>query len=310
MSIYTTADLLTSIRKKAFVPSSQETFTTEDLLALATEEMNNVVVPKIAKVREEVFVRRDSYALTAQDRAIAIPPRAAGLGLREVSLVIGDSEWNLPRMDLEDRVYNIDPGPNQGFYLQDHTLNFLGSQTGDIFVYYLLRPGRLIETSAAGQVQSVDTSTNEVVVNNLPSEWTTSTEFDVVYQKPGFSTRGLDLAVTGIDTPTKTLTFSELPTDENGDISIEVGHWVCEADTSPVPQIPPEFFSYLAQSTAVQVLESLGDADAAKMAMQRLEIIERNVMNLLSPRVQGANKKLTPPRNRGWHFSRFWGNNH
>ncbi len=307
MANYTTADLLTSIRKKAFVPTSQATFTSADLLDIATEEMNNIVVPKISATREEVFVRRETYPLGSTDRSIEIPPRAAGLALREVTLMIGTTEWNLPRMDLEDRVYNTNSGGNTGFYLQDHTLNFLGNQTGTAVVYYLLRPGRLVETAKAGQITAINTATNEVTVDNFPSDWTTATEFDFIYHKPGFSALGIDHTVGSLDSGTKTLTFDSLPVDENGEVSISLGNWVCEADTSPVPQLPPEFFSYLAQSTAVQVLESVGDAEAAKLAMERLKLIEKGVLGLLSPRVQGASKKLVAPRNRGFGLSRSWG---
>ena len=36
---YTTADLLSSIKKRAFIPETQSTFDNDDLLDMATEEL-------------------------------------------------------------------------------------------------------------------------------------------------------------------------------------------------------------------------------------------------------------------------------
>jgi hypothetical protein len=76
---------------------------------------------------------------------------------------------------------------------------------------------------------------------------------------------------------------------------LAVGDYIALADESPIPQIPVEWFSYLALLTAVQTLESLGDSDAAQLVAQRLQKIEKNALSLISPRIKRKSKAIIAP---------------
>ena len=52
-SVLKTSDLIRSIKRRAMIPSSQETFTDEDFLEMATEEVNLGLVPLIQRMHEE-----------------------------------------------------------------------------------------------------------------------------------------------------------------------------------------------------------------------------------------------------------------
>ena len=62
-SILKTGDLIRSIKRRAFIPNSQETFTDEDLLEMATEEVNIGLVPLIQRMHEEHLVYLPLYSL-------------------------------------------------------------------------------------------------------------------------------------------------------------------------------------------------------------------------------------------------------
>ena len=138
----TTDDLLNKIKRRAFIPSSQSTFTDEELLEVATEELHGVIVPDIIKTREDYFVFKDTSSTLdgSSNQTFNIPDRAVGLQLREVSVTSGGSERNIPRLDIEDRVYQNVGGNVYGFDITSNQINLFGGCTGTLNLYYYLRP--------------------------------------------------------------------------------------------------------------------------------------------------------------------------
>ena len=295
---YTTNDLLDLIEKRVFTPINQNTLDKADILNMATDELRSIIVPAILSAREEWYVVKQSYANTVidQDVGIPIPTRAIGGALREVA---SKQYGNMPRRSLEDvNEYSVN-GDLTGFYLQGNNIKFFGSDNSDIEVYYHCRPGKLVETSLAANVGSFDLSTRTITSGSVPNTWVTGTKVDIIHGKPHFDHKSVSLTISSV--VNGVITFNEdLPTN------LEVGDWVSLEDTSPVPQIPVDWFPYLAQATAVQILESLGDFEAANYARGRQEKLHKHAMQLLTPRVQGEPKKVVPSKNRYNSLNNFW----
>ena len=248
MANYTTASLLDQIKRKAFIPSSQSTFTDAELLGVATDEIHNTILPAVMNTREEFYVYLKQHTLDGTIKRFTIPSRAVGMSLREVSVVVGGSERNVPRYDIEDKVYSDTSGTLYGYYLQNNSVHVLGNQAGDLNLYYYLRPGQLVETSQATTTVAVDLVANTITVNNLPTGWTVGTKLDIISYEPGFDAKSLSNAITAINGTI--LTFADpLPTNEAGSSTVVSGDWLSLEDTSPVPQMPVEFFQYLAEAT-------------------------------------------------------------
>jgi len=302
---WTTDYLLSQIKRKAFIPSSQSTFDNSDLLALATDELQGILVPEILSVREEYYVYKHEVTLNGSvtDQVVDIPARAVGMQLREVSVTVGGVERNMPRYDIEDRIYNDVGGNVYGFDITNNQLTIKGSQPGTLNLYYYLQPGTLIQTSAAGRITNIDTANKQVTVSNLPSDWTTSTEFDFIKHKPGFDNQGADQTISAIDSSGLIITFDDdLPDD------IVVNDWLCEASFSPVPQIPVEFFQYLAEAVVAVVMESQGDQEGFVRAERRKNELKGHALKIISPRVDGQSMKFVPRNNRGSHVYTQWRN--
>jgi len=293
----TTDDLLNKIKRRAFIPSSQSTFTDEELLEVATEELHGVIVPDIIKTREDYFVFKDtSSALDgSSNQTFNIPERAVGLQLREVSVTSGGSERNIPRLDIEDRVYQNVGGNVYGFDITSNQINLFGGCTGTLNLYYYLRPGALVKSTQARQV--VSTTSNSITVASFLSGWTTSTTFDVVKATGGFDYRAIGLTVDTLDSGTATITFNEdLPTEAWK--SIQAGDWLVESEYSPVPQIPQEWQEYLAEAVVGYIMESIGDSEGFQRAQARKDELRKNALSIISSRVDGESKKIVPRRNR------------
>lgn len=295
---YTNDTLLAQIKSRAFIPTDQSTFTNQQLLDLASDELNNTILPMIQKTRNEFYVTSSDHSVTASSRSIDMPYRALGLALRDVVRINGSDEISMPLISPENKD-NFNDTNGYGFYLQGNKIKILGTFTGSVRLYYYLRPGDLTETSNASKITSIDTGTNTVVVASAPTTWTTATILDLIQYRPGFDTRSTDLTVSSISS--NTIVLSALPD------GLIVGDWVTVAETSPVPQIPIEFYPYLAQLVAVKVLEGVGDFDGMNAAGSRLAGLEKAALQLISPRVKGEAKKLTGHRrrNNAWNIGGY-----
>ena len=167
-SILKTGDLIRSIKRRAFIPNSQETFTDEDLLRMATEEVNIGLVTLIQRMHEEHLIYYVDIPLEEDVKRYAIPSRAHGNKLRDVALV--DENGNIFEMhryslsEVSDFTNTTTYINNRGFYLENNDIvlsNFDVNYGNSLRVYFYMRPNYLVVESKGATVNSV-TLTSEV----------------------------------------------------------------------------------------------------------------------------------------------------
>jgi hypothetical protein len=158
-SILKTGDLIKSIKRRAFIPNSQESFTDEDLLRTATEEINIGLVPLIQRMHEEHLVYYTDLQLVDGRKRYAIPSRAHGNKLRDVALV--DENDNIFEMhrysinEVSDFTNTTTYINNRGFYLENNDVilsNFDANDRMKLRIYFYMRPNHLVMESAGGIV--------------------------------------------------------------------------------------------------------------------------------------------------------------
>lgn len=300
---YSVNSLLTSVKQRTMNASNQNLLTDSDIVRIASEELQSVVLPFIESVKGEYYTTIENQTYVTGKSGYFLPERATGTKLRDVCLV--DTQGNevlLRYIALEDLKSSWAYSPYMfGFYPQDNRIILvLGNNIGSnnysyVRMRYFRRPNTLCTTASdgnAGQITAIDTNTNEVTLSFAPSSWTTSTLFDVINSMPPFQARGDNQTVTAING--FILTFSSLPS------GISVGDWVSEANFSPIPQIPVEAQRWLETLTSARVLQYLGDP-AFTVFQQQADQNKKDIMQILSPRVDGSPAKI-PQRNRlfGW----------
>lgn len=310
MATYDTSELIATIKTKALVPTNQSTFTNAQILKIADEELQMGIVPLIKEAREEYFVTYEDYTLVTGQKEYQIPSRAVGSTLSDIIIIDtqGNSMYSVPLLEASQVPDRNDPfGFNTGIiaYLQANNVvlnpapdSFVG---GYLRLKYVERRNNLVETSAAGRIDAINTSLNQVTLGNVPSTFNTQQIYDFVKAKPGFDNLDTDVAVTGISG--SVFTFSSLPSN------LSVGDYLCLAGESPVPQIPVEFHMVLAQRVIVRMLEALGDTNGVQIARSQLESLQRSALKLITPRVMGEAKKIVNtngPLNGGGRWRRWW----
>jgi hypothetical protein len=161
-SILKTADLIRSIKRRAMIPSSQETFTDVDLLEMATEEINLGLVPLIQRMHEEHLVYYIDFDLEEGKRRYPIPPRAHGNKLRDVALIDeNENAFEMHRYSLNELsdFSNTTAYINaRGFYLENNDVILTNFQTNigqKLRMYFYMRPNALILESNGAVIETI-----------------------------------------------------------------------------------------------------------------------------------------------------------
>jgi hypothetical protein len=293
-----------------------------DIIAFLDQEMRTTIIPLVLAAQEEFWVTNYDQPVKANVFHYTIPPRAAFATWRDVVFVDQqNNEINMSMLSPEYLKLTYPAGGNPplyvfGFILQNDQI-ILYPFTSTTPVQYRLRmkvkrrPNNLTETSNCGQIIAINTVTNVVTLSNVDPTWATTTTFDIIPNSPQFTSRRDDQTISLISA--NNLTFSSpgidaftgqpippLPTNsETGAITLAVGDWVCPSMMSCVPQVPYDMFPLLVQRAIIRTLEALGDTQNLTVAERRYADMAVDFARTVSPRIDGAPKKIvnrnTPP---------------
>jgi len=290
---YSTEQLIGMIKRACAVPTSQLTYTDNDWALMATNMLQTMVVPLIMSTREDYFVTFEDV-LSPADGYIAFPEHAVGAKLRNVCYISQRNPLiliNLPRIDLDvvAGVGFFNVWTLAGFYVQGDNIvlypNTSVPTNTPIRLYYYRRTLDLAAPSEYGQIQSINTGDNSIVLDNVPFTWETGTELNAIGSQPNFTITAEPTIVT-VSTPTIFLDSVD---------GLSVGDYVSDLGYSAIPQIPVEAMNYLAQLTAVVALEGLGDREGMAAAEKVSVAFKENLLTMISQRVDGSVKKVINP---------------
>lgn len=283
---YTTADLISAIERRAFVPANQSTFSTTEILAIAGEELRSNIFPALINLREEYFVHDKDFTITASTASYAIPERSFNNLLREIKIIVGNTIQDIARIEPE-ALASTNTGTPQAFYLKDDKIVLHptpATTANTLRVSYYLTPGDYIETSSAAVISAINTTTNVVSVTSIPASWVTGNTFDFLKYNGGHEYRGVDYLstlVSGSD-----ITFSSLPT------GLAVGDYMALQGYSPLVQMPFGMRSVLAQYTAAALLLYARQPGADEAKAKADELLMK-ALDAMTPRVAGEDQIIT-----------------
>lgn len=155
--------LVDSVKLRMMFPLSQQTFTYNDILKIANEEMMINAVPQVKMAHEEYFVFRVMVPLVQNIARYEIPYRSLGMTLRD--LFYSDEAGNyikMVRVAPEDKAFfQNNYGNNQNtstYYLEGNTVvlssQIVNGPTGNLNFFIYLRPNYLVRNSRAATIQN------------------------------------------------------------------------------------------------------------------------------------------------------------
>jgi hypothetical protein len=299
---YTTTDLITSITKRGLIPVAQTTFQDEDLVRFMDEELRTIIVPEMMRVRENYFLESYSQTLQASTYRYNLPPRAIGMKIKDMFYV--DTNGNYKKLSQTDvaemtQLELSSNGDPEFFYFIDNFVEILprpsSSPVGSLVQFYFQRRNRLIETTECGQITAINTGTNTVTLNSVPTAFDSTKVYDFVKGTPGFQNLAIDQGPSGVSG--SDFIFSSLPS------TLAVNDYLCLAGESPIPQVPLEIHPIVAQHAVMLALTGLNDHAGAERAEKRLEKMKTVGYGLISVRAEEQPKVIVSPNNIGNFFT-------
>lgn len=294
--------LIESIKRRAMIPDNQVTFNEEDFLAFANDEIDMGMVPLILRAHEDYFLVSEPVPLETNVSEYAIPYRAIGNRLREVSYM--DSAGNLHEMtrievqDLPD--YNLTFIGNyiHAFYVKNNKVvihpEIKENTNGSLVMYYYMRPNEIVSEDRAAIITNIDRITGVISVNSIPVDansvplFSIATDLDLVAHRAPFINVNFDILPTAVNITTNTITLNltDIPA------TLMVGDYVNLASECIIPQIPADLHMQLAQRVAIKCLEAMGDQQAFQLASSKLDELNYNANSIIDNRVEGAPRKI------------------
>lgn len=293
---YTSTDLINSIKRRIMLPVSQSTFSEQDMLDFATEEMNMAIVPAVLKEQEDYYLYSEDIALVNGTTKYDIPYRAIGNKIRDVSIV--DASGNVSEMsrigigDLP--LYPILNSSNLSkFYIMNNQVG-LTADTGltgnSLRMSYYLRPNSLVPNAEICNVVSVNRTTGVVTVDLVPAGFTvvnldsTRKALDFIKAKSPHKLLNYDAVPTTSSTVSITFALADIPAD------LEMNDIIALATETNIPQIPSDLHVLLAQRVSARILESIGDTEGLTNANAKIAELEQKTSTIIGNRVDDAPK--------------------
>jgi hypothetical protein len=154
---FTSSDLIASVKRKISFPTSQNTFSDQDILAFANEELAISQVPSIMIYHEEYFVYSVTVPLVDGVDRYQIPDRAIGMKMRDLKSVdVSGNLVDISRISPDDKAYwQATLGTTTSvfrFYIEGNDVVLTpqhNNSTGSLIFYIYLRPNQMVPNDRA-----------------------------------------------------------------------------------------------------------------------------------------------------------------
>lgn len=290
---FTSNTLIKDVKRRGMLPASTSaTFTDEDFLAFANEEMDVGIIPYVSSFHEDYFITSEKIPLVSTTTRYEIPHRAMGNKLREVRYV--DTAGNIYEMSMvaiEDEGYfqfSSYLGNLSKFTVVGNEIVLpLGNSSvaGYLEMMYLARPNTIVTEDRVARVTNI--TGNVITIDNFPSCFAGITKFDITSILNPHKLVAVEIVPIVLASPSSlTMTFTSLPSN------IRVGDIVAIPEETIIPQVMEEMHSMLSQRVIIRCLEALGDTQGLTNAMAKLTEMEAKMSSIIDCRVEGASKKV------------------
>lgn len=283
-------EIITGIKRRITIPSSQPLFQDSDILAMVDDVIKSRLVPILVSMRQDYFVTYQRYPIVANQSEYAIPQRAVGRTLRDLKRVdSSNGKTDMTLVGIEDEHLSAATGTASQFYFKGDKIAVVPvpKSAGDYLeMWYEIMPSQITKTDAAATVTSI--STNDVSVSSVPTAITTGSSIDFICGIAGHSLKGMSKTVSNISGNVITFTSGDVPTD------LVAGDYIALAGKTPVMQLPDECWPYLETETSYRILQSISDYEGARFLKDDIKVELDNMKMLLEPRIQGEATKIIP----------------
>lgn len=296
-SYMNSTDLIASVKRRCLVPLNQSTFTEEDLLAFADEEMSIGLVPSVISAHEDYLMYTEVVPLVTNITRYVIPYRAIGNRLREISFE--DQSGNVYEMTrigvAEVPFYNLTSASSRAyaFYVENNEIVLTPNNAGPftdakLRMTYYMRPSTMVMVDEVAVISSIDRNTGIIQFSNFPEDFSITNLYDIIKVQSPNKVLRFDITALAINSTSKTITLN---VDDIPD-SLAAGDQIALAEECCIPQVPSDLHVVLAHRVAARVLEAMGDTEGLQNANMKLAEMEKKTQSIIDNRVEDAPLKI------------------
>lgn len=293
---YNSETLIDSVKRRINIPTNQNTFSDQDILAFADEELMLCIVPAIMTLHEDYLLFSDDIPLVANQPEYRIPYRAVGNKLYDLQFIdVNNNILPMSRTTIaEETAYNGAFTTNlvYAYAVKNNRVHLLPTfntaASGDLRFVYYIRPSALVKSTEIGVITNIDRTTGIVTVNSVPTAFSTDKKVDFYEFDSPHTIMKIDITPTSVNPAGNNITFNltDIPNE------LSVGDHIALAEQCSIPQIPSDLHVFLAQKTAERILESQGDLEGLKMAQAKSAEMEMRAGTIIDNRVEESPPKL------------------
>lgn len=292
---FTSTSLLESIKRRCLIPASQSTFTDQDFLDFATEEMNMGIVPTVLQLHEDYYLYEVLVPLVDGQIKYQIPYRAIGNKVRDVALVDQNNNYSMmTRVGIGDLATWNYSNNVYAYYISSNEICLvpqnLNTNYGGCFlsISFYLRPNSLVPNNEVATISAIDRTTGTIYVETLPDTFSTSEPIDFIQMRSPHKILSFDISPSATDSVSGTITFtlSDIPEE------LVVGDKIALATETCIPQIPSDMHVMLAARVASRLLEAIGDTEGLQNANMKLAELEKKTEVLINNRVEDSPRRI------------------
>lgn len=292
---WTTDDFVTQVKRKCQAPSNGFQVTSDQILTIAFEETTKRYIPAIRGCREDFFTTQQTIPLTNGVSSYRLPKRASSTTIKQVIVIDNVSGRAMPvsRLPVSQlwRGMGWQTTTPWSYVIEGAQIRFVGTPNNTsqytAQVFYQRRPSRYVTSDGTASSVVASTTATTIVTTVAPSWYITGREIDVMSPQPE-----ADLIMQDTSVTLAASTFTV--TDGDSTSQVSAGDYVAFADTTPVILLPDAFVHSLIDSTAAEVLRSIGDYQAAASLEAN---VSAELPNLLASIATRAESQPLPIRN-------------
>lgn len=293
-------DLQASAKLRTLAPTSQSTFTTDDLTTIANEELCLKLVKDIFTAREDFFLTTKDIDLVASVDRVTIPKRSIGGTFKSLwYMENGLIKHRIKRGDEEDlERYAGATGVPEKFLIEGDEVVLLpapAASTGTVRFRYYARPNLLIATSSCAKItniSSVGGTTTFTVDTDLTADLSIGSKVDFLSAQSPYLLWADDVTITAISSTQIQVTTTEID-NAAGTVEPQVDDYICPTGYANIPMIPYELHPVLAQMMGIRMLAGLGDINKWNAAKVELKEMRSESDGLIKNRVESEPKTLS-----------------
>ncbi len=288
MEGYTSDYLIDEVKNTGLFPTNQNLIPDESIVKYLASVLTSKITPWMLGLQCDYMVKAVDIDVVAEQDEYPVPSDAIGSKLKKLAYKQPSPNCyiTLPQFSFDQisQPWGIATA-FPGFWMKGNTIVLypIPTNTQTLRCLYFRRPDVLVPMIESGKITAIDTMTNTVTLDNVPTGWFVPGSYHVVDSNPPFGELVTDLtivSVVGLDVTLSSVT------------GLVVGQYITATGQAVVAEIPAELYPMLVIGATRKLFIAQSDTNGAKLMDIEWEDCVRTNTALISPRVDDNPQKL------------------